>query len=161
MIRGLSPRPRGAPAFGRLSQRLRARIPGLSGAHSPEEGSPIARASLARAPSPRSPFQAGTSRSECPATKGHAENSSRSLPRARVQFPGGELSSVQSSPVGQSCPTLRPHGLQPVRFLCPSPTPSACSGSVHQVGDAIQPPHPLSSPFPPAFSLSQHQGVFK
>ena len=31
----------------------------------------------------------------------------------------------------------------------------------HQVGDAMQPPHPLSSPFPPAFSLSQHQGLFQ
>ena len=30
---------------------------------------------------------------------------------------------------------------------------------VHQVGDAIQPSHPLSSPSPPAFSLSQHQGL--
>ena len=29
---------------------------------------------------------------------------------------------------------------------------------VHWVGDAIQPSHPLSSPFPPAFNLSQHQG---
>ena len=29
---------------------------------------------------------------------------------------------------------------------------------VHRVGDAIQPSHPLSSP-PPAFSLSQHQGL--
>ena len=29
---------------------------------------------------------------------------------------------------------------------------------VHQVGDAIQPSHPLSSSFPPAFNLSQHQG---
>ena len=28
------------------------------------------------------------------------------------------------------------------------------------VGDAIQPSHPLSSPFPPAFNLSQHQGLF-
>ena len=28
---------------------------------------------------------------------------------------------------------------------------------VHQVGDAIQPSHPLSSPSLPAFSLSQHQ----
>ena len=28
---------------------------------------------------------------------------------------------------------------------------------VHWVGDAIQPFHPLSSPSPPAFSLSQHQ----
>ena len=31
----------------------------------------------------------------------------------------------------------------------------------HQVSDAIQPSHPLLSPSPPAFSLSQHQGVFK
>jgi len=31
----------------------------------------------------------------------------------------------------------------------------------HQVGDAIQPSHPLSSLSPPAFSLSQHQGIFQ
>ena len=30
---------------------------------------------------------------------------------------------------------------------------------VHWAGDAIQPSHPLSSSFPPAFSLSQHQGL--
>ena len=32
---------------------------------------------------------------------------------------------------------------------------------VHSVGDAIQPSHPQSSPSPSAFSLSQHQGLFK
>ena len=32
---------------------------------------------------------------------------------------------------------------------------------VHQVGDAIQTSHPLSSPSPPAFNLSQHQGLFQ
>ena len=32
---------------------------------------------------------------------------------------------------------------------------------VHQVTDAIQPSHPLLSPSLPAFSLSQHQGLFK
>ena len=32
---------------------------------------------------------------------------------------------------------------------------------VHQVNDAIQPSHPLSSPSPPTFNLSQHQGLFK
>ena len=32
---------------------------------------------------------------------------------------------------------------------------------VHWVGDAIQPSHPVSSPSPPAFNLSQHQGLFK
>ena len=28
------------------------------------------------------------------------------------------------------------------------------------VGDVIQPSHPLSSPSPPVFNLSQHQGLF-
>ena len=32
---------------------------------------------------------------------------------------------------------------------------------VHFVDDAIPPPHPLSSPSPPAFNLSQHQGLFQ
>ena len=32
---------------------------------------------------------------------------------------------------------------------------------VHWVGDAIQPSHPLSSPSPPAFNHSQHQGLFQ
>ena len=31
----------------------------------------------------------------------------------------------------------------------------------HRVGDVIQPYHPLSSPSPPTFNLSQHQGLFK
>ena len=32
---------------------------------------------------------------------------------------------------------------------------------VYRVSDAIQPSHPLSSPFPPTFNLSQDQGLFK
>ena len=32
---------------------------------------------------------------------------------------------------------------------------------IHRVGDAIQPSHPLSSPSPPIFNLSQHQGLFQ
>ena len=32
---------------------------------------------------------------------------------------------------------------------------------IHWVGDAIQPSHPLSSPSPSAFNLSQHQGLFQ
>ena len=31
----------------------------------------------------------------------------------------------------------------------------------HWVGDAIQPSHPLPTPSPPAFNLSQHQGLFQ
>ena len=55
--------------------------------------------------------------------------------------------------------TLQPHGCSspgfPVhQFLKLAET------HVYRVGDAIQPSHPLSSPSP-AFSLSQHQGLFK
>ena len=32
---------------------------------------------------------------------------------------------------------------------------------VHLISDAIQPSHPPSSPSPPAFNLSQHQGLFQ
>ena len=32
---------------------------------------------------------------------------------------------------------------------------------VHRVGGAIQPSHPLLSPSPPAFNISQHQGLFQ
>ena len=41
----------------------------------------------------------------------------------------------------------------PVRHHLPELTQTR----VHQVGDAIQPSHPLSSPFPPAPNPSQHQ----
>ena len=39
--------------------------------------------------------------------------------------------------------------------------PEFAQTHVHQVSDAIQPSHPLSSPSPPAFSLSQHRGLFQ
>ena len=39
--------------------------------------------------------------------------------------------------------------------------PEFAQTHVHQVSDAIQPSHPLSSPSPPAFNLSQHQGLFQ
>ena len=55
----------------------------------------------------------------------------------------------------------QPHGLQHARLPCPSPTPGACSNSCPWISDAIQPSHPLSSPFSPAFNLSQHQGLFQ
>ena len=40
-------------------------------------------------------------------------------------------------------------------------SPSPAQTHDHQVGDAIQPSHPLSSLSPPAFNLSQHQGLFQ
>ena len=57
--------------------------------------------------------------------------------------------------------SLQPHGLQHTRLPCPSPTPGVAQTHVHQVSNAIQLSHPLLSPTPPAFNLSQHQGLFK
>ena len=39
--------------------------------------------------------------------------------------------------------------------------PEFAHTDAHRVGDASQPSHPLLPPSPPAFSLSQHQGVFQ
>ena len=67
-------------------------------------------------------------------------------------------SSVQSfsrvwlfNPMNLSTPGL------PVHHQLPESTQTY----VHRVGDAIQPSYPLSSPFPPALNLSQHQGLFQ
>ena len=40
-------------------------------------------------------------------------------------------------------------------------SPEFAQTHVHRVSDAIQPSHPLSSSSPPAFNLSQYQGLFK
>ena len=67
-----------------------------------------------------------------------------------------QFSSVQFSPVAQSCPTLcdlmnhSTPGL-PIHHQLPESTQT----HVHWVGDAIQLSHPLSSPFPPAL----HHGM--
>ena len=55
--------------------------------------------------------------------------------------------------------SLRPHGPQLGRLPCPSPAPGVVQTHVHRVGDVIQWSHPLSSPSPPAFNLSHHQGL--
>ena len=70
--------------------------------------------------------------------------------------------SPQFSSVTQSCLTLcNPLDCStpgfPVHHQLPEPTQT----HVHHVGDAIQPSHPPSSPSPPAFNLSQHQGLFQ
>ena len=59
------------------------------------------------------------------------------------------------------CDSLRPHEPQHARPPCPSPTPEFTQTHVHWVGDAIQSSHPLPSPSPPAFNLSQHEGLFQ
>ena len=72
------------------------------------------------------------------------------------------FSSVQFSSVTQSCPTL----CDPMDCSMPGlpvhhQLLKLTQTHVHWVGDAIQPSHPLSSPSPPAFNLSQHQGLFQ
>ena len=69
---------------------------------------------------------------------------------------------VQFSSVTQSCPTL----CDPMNRSTPGLSvhhqlQEFTQTHVHWVSDAIQPSHPLSSPSPPAFNLSQHQGLFQ
>ena len=54
--------------------------------------------------------------------------------------------------------SLQPRGMQHTRLPCPSPSPGVTQSHVHWVSDVIQPSHPLLSPYPPTFNLSQHQG---
>ena len=57
--------------------------------------------------------------------------------------------------------SLQPHARSTPGLLVHHQPPEFTQTHVHQVGDAIQPSHPLSSPSPLAFDLSQHQGLFK
>ena len=58
------------------------------------------------------------------------------------------------SSVTQSCPTLYdPMACSKPGFPVHHQLPEFTQTHVHQVGDAIQPSHPLSSPFLPAFNL--------
>ena len=67
----------------------------------------------------------------------------------------------QFSSVAQSCLTpCNPMDWSTPGFPVHHQLPELTQTHVHQVGDAIQPSHPLSSPSPPAFNLSQHQGLF-
>ena len=67
---------------------------------------------------------------------------------------------IQFSSVAQSCPTLCDHmNCSTPGFPVHHQLPELTQTHLHPVGDAIQPSYPLSSVFPPAFNLSQHQGL--
>ena len=72
-----------------------------------------------------------------------------------------EFINTQFTSVTQSCPNL----CDPMECTMPGPLFLTNSRSLlklmstYGVGDAIQPSHPLSSPSPPAFNLSQHQDL--
>ena len=57
--------------------------------------------------------------------------------------------------------SLRPHESQHASLPVHHQLPEFTQTQVHWVSDAIQPSHPLSSPSPPAFNLSQHQSIFQ
>ena len=72
------------------------------------------------------------------------------------------LPSVQFSSVAQLCPTL----CDPMNRSMPGlpvyhQLPEFTQTHVHQVGDAIQPSHPLLSSSPPAPNSSEHQSLFQ
>ena len=72
------------------------------------------------------------------------------------------IASVQFSSVAQLCLTL----CDPMNHSTPGlpvhhQLPEFTQTHIHQVGDAIQPSHPLSSHSPPAPNPSQHQSLFQ
>ena len=72
-----------------------------------------------------------------------------------------QLLIIQFSSVAQSCLTL----CNPMNCSTPGPPfhhqlPEFTQTHAHQVGNAIQPSHPLSPPSLPAPNPSQHQGLF-
>ena len=71
-----------------------------------------------------------------------------------------QFSSVWS--VTQSCPThCDPRDCSTPGLLVRHQLPESTQTHIHRVSDAIQPSHPLSPPSPPAFNLSQYQGLFQ
>ena len=64
--------------------------------------------------------------------------------------------------VTQSCPTpCNPMNCSTPGFPVHHQLQELAQTHVPQVSDAIQPSHPLSSPSPPTFNLSQNQGLFQ
>ena len=102
-------------------------------------------------------------------------SSTYSVPDAKLSFshalshlsfqrnPGASMAMpTLSSSAAQLCLTLcDPMDCSTPGFSVYHQIPELAQTHVHRVSDAIQPSHPLSSPSPPAFYLSQHQGLFQ
>ena len=79
-----------------------------------------------------------------------------------IQFSCSVVNWMQFSSVAQSCLTLcNPMDCNTPGLPVHHQLPEFTQTHVHRVSDAIQPSHPLLSPSPPAFNLSQHQGILK
>ena len=106
--------------------------------------------------------------------KGHAERLANVAEVTQWTANDSDLTTIHSSVNHPSIyPSNSVQSLSRVRLLV---TPMDCSTPGlpvhhqllefaqthdHRVSDANQPSHPLSSPSPPAFNLSQHQGLFQ
>ena len=72
------------------------------------------------------------------------------------------IQSVMSDSLQETlCSCVRPMDCSKPGFPVHHQLPELAQTQVHQVNDAIQPSHPLSSPSSPALNLSQHQGLFQ
>ena len=73
---------------------------------------------------------------------------------------------LEFAPSVQFCRSVVPTLCDPMNRSTPGlpvhhKLPEFTQTHIHQVGDAIQPSHPQSSPSPPAPNPSQHQGLFQ
>ena len=79
-----------------------------------------------------------------------------------LSVPKFHMCVIQFSSVAKSYLTLcNPMGCSMLGFPVHHQLLELARTHVHRVSDIIQPPYPLLSPSPPAFNLSQHQGLFK
>ena len=82
--------------------------------------------------------------------------------RCELNFSARILHNTLYSSAAQSGPTLcNPMDYSTPAFPVHHQLLEFAQTQVHQVSDAIQSSHLLSSPSPPAFNLSQHQGFFQ
>ena len=114
---------------------------------------------------PSAPSPTNSRSSWCPASNRPLSESCNQTPpagSAGTTF-GFELE-VSSGQVrsGQSCLTLcDPMDCSTLGFPVHHQLPELAPTHVHRVSDTIQPSHPLLSPSPLTFNLSQHQGLFQ
>ena len=84
------------------------------------------------------------------------------IPACDSSSPAFCMISVNFSSITQLCPTLcNPMDCSMPGLPVHHQLLEFTQTHVHWLGDAIQPSHPLSSPSPCTFNLSQHKGIFK
>ena len=86
----------------------------------------------------------------------------KTIALTRWTFVGKVMYSPSCYSVAQLCPPV----YNPTNCITPvfpvlHYLPEFAQTHIHWAGDAIQPSHSLSSPFPPVLNLSQHQGLFR